>query len=439
MSDRNRRPIAALLSAMAVGWTGARLLTIALPWFVLTTTDSVAATGFVVFAQMGPYVVAQLAAGPLIDKIGARTISIAGDVVAATFLALIPVLHMASALPIPVLMLAVAIVGAADGPANTAKSVLVPAASKVAGMRLERATGLSGAIERSASTVGPAVAGGVVAAVGGVNALWITAGLTTVGGIIIAFLMPNLVAEPDHEERDATYWQRQKSGLRFLNEDKLLRSIVVMIAGTNLLDQAFVAVLLPVWAKTSGHGPGSVGLLLAVFSAAAVAASLAAAAWGHKLPRRLTYLAGFVIGGVPRFAVLAFGAPMWLVLAVLAVGGLGSGFLNPIIGAIKYERVPAAKLGRVSTLTQAVAWSGIPFGGLVGGLAVMLAGLSGGMIAIGGLYFLVTLVPGLRPEWKEMDRQHGPESNPSHSDPDATQHETELATGPEERVVGAER
>src|SRR5699024_2495804 len=134
-----------------------------------------------------------------------RKISIAGDVVAATFLAFIPVLHMASALSIPVLMLAVAIVGAADGPANTAKSVLVPAASKVAGMRLERATGLSGAIERSASTVGPAVAGGVVAAVGGVNALWITAGLTTVGGIIIASLIPNLVAEPDHEERDATY------------------------------------------------------------------------------------------------------------------------------------------------------------------------------------------------------------------------------------------
>lgn len=84
-----------------------------------------------------------------------------------------------------------------------------------------------------------------------------------------------------------------------------------------------------------------------------------------------------MIGGVPRFAAMALGIPLWAVLAVLTVGGLGFGFINPIIGAITYERIPAALLGRVRTLTTALAWSGIPFGGLLGAALTTLAGLSG--------------------------------------------------------------
>lgn len=417
---RDRRPIIGVLAAMASGWTGARLLTLALPWFVLSSTGSTAATGLVVFAQMGPYVTAQLLSGPLIDKIGARKVSIIGDAAATVALTAVPLLHMASMLSIPVLMAVIAVVGATDGPANVAKSVLVPAASRAAGMRFERATGLSGAIERGASTVGPAVAGVVVGALGGVNALWITAGLTAVGGVIIAVFVADVVPEPNETDASANYLTRLRSGAQFLRRDGLLRSIALMITATNLLDQAFAAVLLPVWVKTSGYGPEIVGLLMAVFSATAVLASLAAAAWGHRLPRRLVYLVGFMVGGIPRFIALAFGSPLWLLLTIFAIGGLGSGFINPIIGAIRYERIPEAMLGRVSTLIRSLAWSGIPFGGLVGSLVITLGGVPGAMLIVGGAYFLCTLLPGIRPEWAEMnrpvDRQQAEGKDPANVD-----------------------
>ena len=48
--------------------------------------------------------------------------------------------------------------------------------------------------------------------------------------------------------------------------------ISVMVAITNLLDQAWSVVLVPVWARDSGYGVGAVGLLAATFGAAAVAA-----------------------------------------------------------------------------------------------------------------------------------------------------------------------
>jgi MFS family permease len=111
------------------------------------------------------------------------------------------------------------------------------------------------------------------------------------------------------------------------------------------------------------------------------------------------------LGGAPRFVVLALGAPIWLVIAVYVVSGLGMGFINPIIGAIQFERAPRAMYGRVRTLVVAVAWSGIPFGGLVGGGLVALLGLSPALLVAGAAYLVTTTLPAFQGEWAEMDRQ----------------------------------
>jgi MFS family permease len=101
--------------------------------------------------------------------------------------------------------------------------------------------------------------------------------------------------------------------------------------------------------------------------------------------------------------VLAFGAPLWLVLAANAVAGAGLGFLNPILGAVIFERIPRPLIGRVNALIGSLSWAGIPFGGLVGGALVALVGLAPGLLVCGTVYFLVTTLPGLRREWREMD------------------------------------
>lgn len=94
-------------------------------------------------------------------------------------------------------------------------------------------------------------------------------------------------------------------------------------------------------------------------------------------------------------------------VAVFAVGGFAGGFLNPILGAISYERVPRRLLGRVNALSDSLAWAGIPLGGLVGGVAVAAAGLAPVLFASGAAYALTTSLTGLRPEWREMDRLRG--------------------------------
>jgi MFS family permease len=401
---RSLRGLVGVLGASAAAFSANRLLSIALPWFVLSTTGSATKTGLVVFAQLGPYVVSQALAGPLIDRIGPRRISVAGDLVSMTAMTAAPLFYLTASLPLWALMALMAVVGAADGPSNAAKSVFVPSVTRAARVPLERGTGLAGAVERTATTIGPAIAGVVVAGFGSVYALWVAAGLFGLASLIVTATLTDPVLEP--AEAGVTqaegYFAQLREGADFLRKEGLLRAIVAMVAVTNLLDQAFIAVLLPVWARSSGYGPEAVGLIVSVFGATSVVAALVAAAAGDRLPRRTVYLVGFVIAGVPRFVAMAVGIPLWGVVGVFAIGGLGSGFINPIIGAVTYERIPPALLGRVKTLTTAVAWSGIPFGGLLGAGLVTAAGLSGALWVVGGCYLVAIVLPGMRKEWSQM-------------------------------------
>ncbi len=392
-----------VLAAQAVAWTGTRLSTIALPWFVLTATGSAVETGIVVFVEMTPYVVFQVLSGPVIDRIGPRRVSILGDLASMAAVALIPTLYAVDALQAGFLLPLVAIAGACRGPADAAKSVFIPDVARAARVPLERGTGLSGTIDRLAWTLGPAVAGVVVAALSGPYALWITAALFGLGAAIIAATVPRHRAKANGEGEEG-YLARLKSGAAFLRQERLLRSIATMVALTNLLDAAWTAVLLPVWARDSGYGPAAIGLTVGVMSACAALFSLVAAATAHRLPRRPIYLIGFLIGGAPRFIVLALAAPLWVVVGVYAVAGFSSGFINPILSAVMFERTPRAMYGRVRTLTAALGFSGVPFGGILGGSLVALAGLTPALLIFGGLYFLVTTIPGLQREWGEMDR-----------------------------------
>lgn len=403
---RSRRGFYGLLGANALSLSGTRLSMIALPWFVVTSTGSAMHTGLAAFAQMAPYVVAKALAGPVVDRLGPRRVIIGSELAAAVAIGLIPVLHFLGLLPFGALLVMVALVGVTSGPADGAKQALVPLVAARARVPLERVTGLLGSIERLASTAGAAGAGVVVALVGAVPALAINAATFIGAVVLIALTIPRVESDDgdnDADQHPGSYRDRLKAGAVFIWRDKLLRAIYTMTATTNLLDAAMFSVVLPVWAYQTGAGPEAVGLLGGVLGGAAVLASILASAIGHRMPRRLTYLVAFMIGGAPRFVILAFDLPMTAFIAVYLVSGFAVGFLNPIIGAVIYSRIPPNLVGRVTALGSSAAWAGIPFGGLVGGALLAGVALSPALLIMGAAYFLTTTLPALQPAWKQMD------------------------------------
>lgn len=397
-----RAGLIGLLTAEALSITGTRLSMVALPWFVLHNMGSPALAGIVVFAEMAPYVATKLFGGPLVDRIGTVTTSVGGDALSLLVVGAIPVLHLAHALPVPVLLLLVAMAGTFRGPADSAKQVLLPALATRTGTPLERAAGLHDSVFRLGSMLGAPLAGVLIALTDAANVLVLDAVSFGVAALIIGVVVPPNTATV--ECSDDGYLAEIKAGWAFVRADKLLRAIVVMVSVTNLLDAAFAPVLITVWASTGGGSASALGIVLGVFSAGAVFAALVASAWGHRLSRHRAYKWGFLLCGASRFAVLALPVPLWVTITVFTLSGFGAGFLNPFISAAEYERVPAAMQARVFGLITGLAFVGIPFGSLLAGFGVTWFGLVAMLLICGAAYLVMTLAPFLRPVWRQLDR-----------------------------------
>lgn len=390
----SRKPLVALMTAQAMSIAGTRFSTVAIPWYVLTTTNDPVLAGMVALVEMLPLVIARALGGPLIDRLGARTVSLLCDPVSIVVVALIPLLGSWNLLSLPALFAIVGVLGALRGPSDQAKYSLTPDVAAAAGMPLERATGIGGAVERLGSVAGAAVAGTLVVLFGAPMTLAFTAAALAVAVGCMAFGIPATPRPPrsQHPQAFRGYRDDLAAGWRFLSNDPVLVGITMMLAVTNLLDQAYVSVLVPVWAQHSGYGAQGVGVVLAVFAGFSFIGSATAAALADKLPRLMVFGVAFFLMGLPRFLALGLNLPTVTLFSVLAISGLASGFLSPVLGAVLFERTPADLRGRVTSLNAALCWSGIPFGGIVGGAMVATIGLTPALLVAGVTYAGATML-----------------------------------------------
>jgi MFS family permease len=389
--------LAGLLVAMACALTGHRMLLVAVPWLVLSRTGSATQTGLVALAQAVPYLLTQVLAGPVIDRIGPRRMIIACTATSAVALLSLAVKPSA---PIAVIAALMAVIGAADGPSTAAKATAAPAVLKP-GQPIERVTSLTIAVERTATTTGPALAGLLITTIGGPRSLYVTAALfaaAALAGTRLPHAHPKLPG--------GSYLREFGEGIAFWRTDRTLRAISAMYLLGNLLDEALLTVLLPVWARQNGYGAAGVAGMLSIAGTAAVCASLLTAKIGHRLPRRITYLIGYTISGPIRFLALAWPIPLPAVGAAFAVAGIGSGLVNPLLLAVQYERVPGRLHGRVQTLIVTVARLGLPASGLTGAALLTATGLSSALVICAASYLAAVLAPVRRITW-----HHTPAAN----------------------------
>jgi predicted MFS family arabinose efflux permease len=404
-----RTGFAGLIAAEAISLFGTRMTAVAVPWLVLVTTGSAIRTGVVGFAEMLPYVLVCAAGGPLIDRVGPRRMSIVMDLASAAVVAAIPLLYWSDNLAFGPLVALVAVAGTMRGLGDTAKRVVFPTAVAAGGVNLTRATSIQDGVARLANLLGAPAAGLMIVATDAPTVLVVDAVSFAAAGLLVSTLVARVASPKTDPGDDVPYLRQLRDGLGYVRRDRLVLGLMVMLFLTNLLDQAYGAVFVPVWAKEVLGSPVGIGFVFAAFGAGAVVGNLVFTALSPRLPRWAPYTFGFIIAGMPRYAVLAADSPMWMILGVSAVGGLAISAVNPILGAVMYERVPARLQARVLGLSTALAWAGIPLGGLFGGLLADGAGLRVALVVAGVLYLGATLMPLTGRVWREMD----PASPPS--------------------------
>lgn len=405
---RARTALWTYLLAEVVSTTGTRMSMVAIPWFVLTTTGSAATTGLVAFAETLPYVVVLALGGPVVDRFGAWRVAVVAGCVASVFVGAIPVLYAQGSLHLAALVVLVASAGAVRG-LEMSTYVLLPGLADAAGMPLPRATGLHDGMNRAAGMLGVPLAGVLIAIWSAPAVVAIDAASFLVAAVLLATLVPPSSQPPRSQPQDdgrtgfAGYVAELRDGVGFLLGDRLLVAIGVMVFVTNLLDMAYSAVLVPVWVHEVLGSPVGLGLIGGVFGLGAVIGSSLFAWLGPRLPRRRSYAWGFLVGGAPRFFVLALVVVLPPVLATSFVCGVAVGAINPALASTEYERIPRHLQARVIGALGAVAMAGLPLGGLVGGFSVDALGLGVALTVLGVLYLLTTLAPFVFPVWRQMD------------------------------------
>lgn len=405
-----RRPLYALYVADVISLSGNAVAQLAIPWFVLTTTGSATSTALVVFFNFLPIVIAAFFGGVIVDRLGFRTTSVVADVASAAAVAAIPLLHSTVGIELWQLFVLVFLGALLDAPGATARSALLPDMVELAGIRMERASGIRGAIQQGSLLLGAPIGGLLVAGLGATEALWLNSASFLVSAALVAVFVPRPGAATA-EEAPGRFLSELADGIRFIWDRRLLRAMMLTVLLSNFLEAPF-PVIMAVFAEETYGSAADLGLLYGTLGGAALAGALVYSAVGHRWPRRLTFVLCFAIFPL-SYLVISTTPSLPVALAAFAIVGLASGPINPLIFTIVAELVPMQLRGRVFGAVRAGAWASIPLGILVGGALVAAIGVAETFLAIGICYALLVAYGFFNPAFHEMDRVYESEGKTS--------------------------
>ena len=378
---RDFKPFLALEAATLIAGTGNGVAAIALPWLTLQLTNDPAAAGVVVAAGALPTLVASLASGVIIDRLGRQRTSVGSDVFSAASAAAIPLFAVLGILTYPLVLIA-SVIGAVFDPVGvTAREAMLPDVARRARLELERVNGVHEAVWGLAWLVGPGIAGVLIAAIGAEQSfLAMFAGFVASAVLVKTACMPTPAPRshpPQHWLTDAL------DGLRFVWREPAIRSTTLLSTVSFTLAYSVIAVVLPVVYERLDQ-PERLGLLLMMFSGGGIVGSLLYSALGTRAPRRAVFVTGLVAASALA-AVFAFSPPYWVQLVVMLATGFLSGPVNPIVNVVLQERAAEEIRGRALSMVFALAYALFPVGYVAAGFMINALGIAWtfGAMAIG--------------------------------------------------------
>ena len=319
--------------------------------------------GLLASFQTLPFLLLSMPLGLLADRLSRQRLMVWAEVVrVASLLGLLAALWL-DAINLPVLALfgfvgAIGTVGF-----SVAAPALVPAL--VAPGVLAQANGRLELARSAAYAGGPALAGALVAWLGGSSAFVLA---TVLSGAAVWLLLG--IREPARESRPARHpWLELKEGSLMVWRHELLRPILLTAVAWNLAWFALQAAYVPYAMRVLGMSAAGVGVTLAIYGVGMIVGALVA----PRIVAALPFGRAIQLG--PAFSVL--GSALMLATWVFpsaALAGLSFfmfGF-GPILWTItsltlRQTVTPGAMLGRVSALFLTVNMGVRPLGAAIGG------------------------------------------------------------------------
>ncbi len=390
---RNRN-FALLWFGSSVSLLGDGVFQLALMWWVLEETGSIAAMATVSICATLPMVLLGMPAGSYVDRLDRRRLMISADVFRAALMFLAALLLARGQLQLWHIYLGAALSSAATAFFNPAFQAVLP--NVVEKEELTRANSLLQTSVYGSNILGPIIGGIVVGLLGTAGAMILDAVSYVISGLAILLASFPAVAAGGRGE---AVLASTLEGLRYIGSSPVLLGMISLACLLNFV-VAPAGFLLPVMARDYlALGPEGYGLLAGILSAGMLAGAIALGVKGKFKSRSLGIMAGLIIIGI-GFA--AFGLSRMMVLAGASLFAAGTGFAvtNILFSTVVQERVPDDRRGRVFGAIGAVAMGLRPVALAVVGVVADSFGAPT-VIVVSGLSFVVAsaamrVVPALR-------------------------------------------
>ncbi|HWQ13045.1 MAG TPA: MFS transporter [Roseiflexaceae bacterium] len=375
--ERQAPPPAARLSAdFWTFWTGQTISNLgssftafALPLLIFKLTGSAINLALATSAVFLPYLLFGLVIGAWVDRVDRKRLMIAADILNAAAIASIPLLAMVGVLSVWWIY-AVGFVTSTIGIAfQSAEFAAIP--SLVRQEDLVTANGRIQASYSAAAVVGPLLAGALLAVLPLHDLLLVDAASFLMSAVALGLVRrPFSAAAP---ARTSSVREDIVEGLRYVLSHPVLRNISLMMALVNFVASTTNAQLVLFAQRRLGASDAQIGYLFSAASLGIVALSLLAGVLRRRWPFSRVALGALLLQGCLT-AVLALTTHYWAGVALwAAISGLGILF-NINTGSLRQAIVPNHLLGRVISIAGVLAWSAIPLGTFLGGLAIERTG-----------------------------------------------------------------
>ena len=382
-----------LWGGQAINGIGTQITRIALPYQVYVLTGSTLAIAALTLVQLIPILLFALGAGTVADAVDRRKLLLITQVGLLCCSAALVGLSLLPAPPVAALF-AVAFVAAGiasiDQPARSSSVArLVPAE------RLPAAIALNQLNFQSASVVGPAI-GGVLIATVGLSGAYLVDALSFVASLAAIWAISPL---PPLGAAARPGLAAIREGLRFVASRRVILSSFVIDLNAMVFGMPtslFPALALDVFKV----GPGGLGLLAAAPAAGAFLGALLSG-WVSSTRRVGAGVIAAVAGwglAIALFGLSAFSFP--LALGFLAIAGAADVISAVFRSTIVQLETPDALRGRVTSIHILVVTSGPRIGDIEAATVASVVGtqasvVSGGILCVLGVVVVARLFPEL--------------------------------------------
>nr|WP_202903257.1 MFS transporter [Gorillibacterium massiliense] len=355
-------PYLTFLPGLFVSRLGDSLYSFAVPWISYQLTHSSIVLSSMFAVSVLPVVLFGSIVGVIVDVFDRRKLMLATDAVRAVLVALVPLLEQVGQLHLWHLYVIAFLLAVLSLMFDVANIASVPA---LAGKELTRANASSQFINQLTDMIGPAIAGVVVAALGGYRALWLDA--ISFGATWMAVYRLPYLGGGQSSFKLSRIFADMKDGLRWLVKDRLNLALSLQAMVGNFGYSAAFSVLMYYLLSELHLNAHQSSINYSIIGFGGLLGSLLI------VPLEKVFKKGVLISVLLTIGAIGFLIPtynhFWLAPGIaFAIVGICNVGWNTLVQSMRQMTVPPEMLGRVLGFSRVISRLAMPIGAAIAGL-----------------------------------------------------------------------